>query len=75
MDIPAIQRALLSEYGLRIDPAMGEYVLSNLQSSRSGSLPVIGGDARTGVPTRTMIDLSTLAGARGVKGDSESVPA
>ena len=60
MDIQAIQRALLSQYGIRIDPAMGEYVLVNLQSSGSGSLPVIGGDARTGVPMRTEIDLGKL---------------
>jgi hypothetical protein len=61
VDIPAIQRALLSQYGLRVDAAMGEYVLSNLQSSGGGSLAVIGGDARTGVPIRTMIDLHQIA--------------
>jgi hypothetical protein len=60
VDIPAIQRALLSQHGLRIDPAMGEYILANLRSSATGSVPVIGGDARTGVPVRTMIDLSKL---------------
>jgi hypothetical protein len=66
VDISAIQRALLSQYGIRIDPAMSEYILSNLQSSESGSLPVIGGDARTGVPMRTLINLGKL--------DSGSIP-
>jgi hypothetical protein len=72
VDIRAIQRALLSQYGLRIEPAMGEYVLSRLQSSGAGSLPVIGGDARTGVPMRAMIDLGTLAAAQGAEGNTGS---
>ncbi len=54
MDTPAIQRALLSQYGLRIDPAMGEYVAKNL--SAATPFPVIGGDARTGIPSRINID-------------------
>jgi hypothetical protein len=64
VDISGIQRLLLSEYGLRIDPAMGEYVLANLRASGGGALPVIGGDARTGVAMRAMIDLSTLGELR-----------
>jgi hypothetical protein len=72
VDIPAIQRALLSQYGLRIDPVMGEYVLANLRSAGSGSLPVIGGDARTGVPMRTTIDLDALAAAEGAEANPGS---
>jgi hypothetical protein len=58
---------MLKQYGLRIGPAMGRYVLEQLARARTGSsvtlFPVIGGDARTGVPRRTIIPAQELLAA------------
>ena len=60
MGIDEIQQAMLKTHGLRITPAMAEYIANNLQQSNSSELPIIAGDARTGVPLRTMIPLDQL---------------
>ena len=58
---------MLKQYGLRIGPAMGRYVLEQLSRARTGPsvrlFPVIGGDARTGVPKRQVIPAQELLAA------------
>ena len=67
MEIDDIQQALLKQHGLRITPAMSEYILAKLKSSRDKELPIIAGDARTGVPIRAIVptaDLRSYAAAQ-----------
>ena len=59
MEIEEVQQALLNHHGLRITPAMSQYILQNL-ASRKRELPIIAGDARTGVPMRAIIPLDTF---------------
>ena len=56
-----IEKAVLKEHGLRITPAMCDYILAKLKTSRDRELAIIAGDARTGVPVRTTIPIETLA--------------
>jgi hypothetical protein len=51
-----VQQRLLDVYGLRVEPAMGRYVMRHLTSGEASKLPVIGGNAKTGTPMRTLID-------------------
>jgi hypothetical protein len=55
---------VLGRYGLRIGPAMARYLLQQIDRARSGmtdgSVPVIGGEARTGVPQRLLIPVDEL---------------
>jgi hypothetical protein len=60
MEIQDIEQALLKSHKLRITTAMGQYILKNLESSETPELPIIAGDARTGVPVRAMIALDAL---------------
>ena len=62
MDVRELQRRVLAKYSMRIEPKMSEYVLRRLKREGGAlrELPVIGGDARTGVPTRATIDPSAL---------------
>jgi len=57
-----LQQRILDAYGIRVEPEMVRYVLRRL--SQAGSplreLPVIGGNARTGMPVRMLIDPSNL---------------
>jgi hypothetical protein len=55
-----IEQALLKHHGLRITPAMSEYILAKLKESSDSELPIIAGDAKTGVPVRAVIPLATL---------------
>jgi hypothetical protein len=62
LDAGEVRTCMLAQFGLRIEPAMSEYVirqLGNTATSSGASFPVMGGDARTGVPVRRFI----LAGA------------
>ena len=61
MGIEDIQQALLNHHGLRITPAMSRYILQNLASQKKRELPIIAGDARTGLPMRAIIPLDTFA--------------
>ena len=54
-----IEKALLDHHGLRITPAMSEYILAKLKSSPR-EIPIIAGDAKTGMPIRTVIPSDTL---------------
>jgi hypothetical protein len=72
MEIEDVQKAMLSAYNLRVEKAMSRYILNRLNASKGkppGTLPIIGGDARTGVPIRTTvaldkINLSAMDGAQ-----------
>jgi hypothetical protein len=60
MGIEDIQQALLKQHGLRVTPAMSEYILSKIQSATDRDLTIIAGDAKTGVPLRTVISIDAL---------------
>jgi hypothetical protein len=55
---------MLESYGIRVEPQMSEYVLRRLKQAgdalSGASFHVIGGDARTGMPIRKMIDSANL---------------
>ena len=60
MDVVDVQKRMLEFYGIQVEREMGRYVLRRLAQPGSAlrELPVIGGNARTGVPVRTLIDPS-----------------
>lgn len=60
MGIEEVQQALLNHHGLRVTSAMSQYILQNLASAKKRELPIIAGDARTGVPMRAIIPLDTF---------------
>jgi hypothetical protein len=62
VDRSEIERRMLSAYGVRVEPAMSEYIARRLAAAGAAlrELPVIGGDARTGLPTRVVVDPSRL---------------
>jgi hypothetical protein len=55
-----VQQRLLDLYGIRVEPEMGRYVMRMLTSGGASKLPVIGGNAKTGMPMRTLIDPAVL---------------
>jgi hypothetical protein len=55
MDERDIRRRLIAQFGIRIEPHMSRYLLDRMND---GDIPVMGGDARTGVPLRTMVNLA-----------------
>ena len=59
MGSEAIERALLDHHGLRITPEMSQYILAKLKSSPK-EIPIIAGDAKTGMPIHTVISSATL---------------
>jgi hypothetical protein len=62
VDAGEVRTRMLAQFGIRIEPAMSQYVLRQLEDASSGaaSFPVMGGDARTGVPVRRMIPASAF---------------
>ena len=68
VETEALQRMLLDEHGLRVSDAMSQYIAKNVQSTGTDEIPVIGGDAKTGVPRRMMIPSESIRSAmnRGV---------
>ena len=62
MDGEEIRKRMLQAYGIRVEPQMSEYVARRLRQAGDAlsELPVIGGEARTGIPIRTMIDPAVL---------------
>jgi hypothetical protein len=71
VDTSEVQRHLLQEHSIRIGPHMGQYLLRHMRAGASGSIFVIGGDARTGLPVRREVHLTpttpppTSGGAQG----------
>jgi hypothetical protein len=62
VDVDSIMSDCVRNLGLRIGPHTGTYLLKHLQSpQRPEKVPVMGGDARTGLPIRTFIPLDRLA--------------
>ena len=63
MELTDVQQRVLDAYGIRVEPEMGRYVIRRLQQAGAAlrELPVIGGDARTGVPVRRLIDAKHFA--------------
>ena len=59
MDEREIARRLLRNFGIRIEPEMSAYARRQLEAA-SASFPVMGANARTGVPLRAMIDAEQL---------------
>jgi hypothetical protein len=59
MEAVDLSRAMLERLGIRIEPEMTRYALRQLESG-AASFAVMGGDARTGVPVRLLIDPATL---------------
>lgn len=61
-----IRDVLLKRYGLRVQPEMAQYLLRQLSAAERGEVvPLIGGDARTGMPMRQRIAIAELQGALG----------
>ena len=64
MDALAIQRAMLRDHNLRIEAEMSKYVAQQFADVQNGltlgAIPVIGGNARTGMPLRKTIELTAL---------------
>ena len=61
-----VARVLLERWGIRVEPEMSKYVLRQLERGLHRAmpdLPVIGGDARTGVPIRHAVPLEALRAA------------
>ena len=69
MDAADVQKRILQVYGIRVEPRMSEYVLSKLDQAgkalRKGSIVVMGGHARTGVPVRQAIRADEITSAGG----------
>lgn len=55
MDAGEVRRRMLAQFGIRIEPAMSRYVLRQFEAGPGESIPIMGGDARTGVPVRRFI--------------------
>ena len=64
MDAAEVRQRILQHYGIRVDPQTSAYVLRKLEQAagalREPAIPIMGGDARTGVPVRQMIDAAHL---------------
>ena len=55
-----INRIMMNHFGLRIRSNMADYVRRRLLKRAHASIPVMGGDARTGVAVRRIIALKAL---------------
>ena len=58
-----LSQVLLKRYQLRVRPETEAYVLAKLRGSTpagGSTIPVIGGDARTGVPQRMLLPAAEL---------------
>ena len=57
MDADAIRRQLLDAHGIVVEPEMTQYVARRLaETDAAAPFHIIGGDARTGVPVRKVVD-------------------
>jgi hypothetical protein len=62
MDESNLQQHVLSRLGLRIEPEMSRYLGRKLAGG-DGPFTIIGGDARTGIPRREIVQPALFAGA------------
>ncbi len=58
-----IRRAMVQQFNLRIGPNMTQYVRRQLLGGDAAQVPVMGGDARTGVAVRQIVALHALKDA------------
>ena len=65
-DADAIRKHMLDAHGLVVEEHMTLYVERRLSAGNAADFHVIGGDARTGVPVRRMVD---AAGFRSLAAD------
>jgi hypothetical protein len=64
MDSVQVRRRLLQRYGIRVEEEMCAYLLRRLAEPGGRAIAVIGGNARTGVPMRQVIEPAALASDR-----------
>ena len=62
-DHSRMTQVLLNRFGLRVHPEMGRFVLARLASSKQSTIPILGGDARTGIAVRQLLAASELRAA------------
>ena len=62
MGLEELQQRLLNRYRIRVEAEMGQYLLRQIARKNRGAveLPVIGGESRTGMPLRLMINPADL---------------
>ena len=72
MDAGEVRRRMLGQFGTRIEPAMSAYVARQLAKPGATSFPVMGGDARTGVPVRRFVPVAAFAAGEGATGSLNS---
>ena len=64
MDANEVRKLFRHRLGIRLEPEMCRYVLGQISqpaaNSATAEIPVIGGDARTGVALRRMVPLDLL---------------
>jgi len=58
-----VEEVLLNRYQLRVRPEMSQYVSRRLRQSQQPTIPVMGGDARTGVAIRQLLPADELRAA------------
>ncbi|WP_428936850.1 hypothetical protein [Fontivita pretiosa] len=58
-----VEEVLLNRYQLRVRPEMIQYVSRRLRQSQQTTIPVMGGDARTGVAIRQLLPADELRAA------------
>jgi hypothetical protein len=67
VDEKEVQRRLLARFNLRAGDETARYVLRRLTGADADAaaapIPVMGGDARTGVAVRVLVDPDRLSGA------------
>ena len=63
MDEREIRRRLIAQFGIHIEPEMSRYVLRRVNGG-GGAIPVMGGDARTGVAVRKLVDFDATTDDR-----------
>ena len=61
VSVAEVQKQFLHRLNLRIGPETAAYVLRRIDAGSASALPVMGGNARTGVPVRLLVEPSQIA--------------
>jgi hypothetical protein len=64
MDGEAIRKHMLDAHGIVVEGQMTRYVERRLSADGTAEFHVIGGDARTGVPVRKVVDAAGFRSLR-----------
>lgn len=59
-DDARVREVLLKRFGLRVHAHMGRFVLGQLADPKQINIPVMAGDARTGVAIRQLLSAAEL---------------